>query len=379
MSAAWSLQILVGEVVLDPPDRPRARPSRPLSAPLVDALDRVEVRVAGPGNATFQLDFDAAAPALLDELRAVFGDGRRPLVRVILVARLGGVDRVLVDGVCTQHQLAPRGDAAAAFAVTGEDLGVVMDLVDRTGTKITSPEPEAQAQDILRRYAELGLRPSVHPPERGAPRRRASHQPRQQGSDLAHLRHLARQVGHVFHLDPGARPGETVAYWGPERRAGRPQPALTFDFGALRNVDDPTFSIDLHGAAAPRVTLPPRGQAAARDADFAPPRPALGRDPVPAVRRPRLDPSAARGRADTLRAGEAAAERSADVVTCSGKLDALRFGALLRPRRLALIRGVTPPFDGLYLVRSLTTTVRRGELAQTFELARAGLYTEGAA
>jgi hypothetical protein len=62
-----------------------------------------------------------------------------------------------------------------------------------------------------------------------------------------------------------------------------------------------------------------------------------------------------------------------DCVTASGSLDVSRYGRLLRARGLVGVRGASAPFNGLYYVRSVTTTIKRGECKQSFELTRNGL------
>ena len=39
------------------------------------------------------------------------------------------------------------------------------------------------------------------------------------------------------------------------------------------------------------------------------------------------------------------------------------------------VRGVGMAFDGLYFVKSVTTTLKQGELKQSFELTRNGLVS----
>jgi hypothetical protein len=48
---------------------------------------------------------------------------------------------------------------------------------------------------------------------------------------------------------------------------------------------------------------------------------------------------------------------------------------VLKARRLVGVRGVGPAFDGLYFVKSVTSTLKRGEFKQRFTLARNGLLS----
>jgi len=83
----------------------------------------------------------------------------------------------------------------------------------------------------------------------------------------------------------------------------------------------------------------------------------------------KLTPIAALGR------GVAAAGRSADVVKGTGALDVVRYGRLLKSRGLVGVRGVGMAYDGLYFVKSVTTTLKQGEIKQSFQLTRNGLVS----
>jgi hypothetical protein len=69
------------------------------------------------------------------------------------------------------------------------------------------------------------------------------------------------------------------------------------------------------------------------------------------------------------------AARTADAAVGTGKLDVLRYGRVLKARRLVGVRGVGPAFDGLYYVKGVTHEIKRGEYKQSFTLARNGLLS----
>jgi hypothetical protein len=73
--------------------------------------------------------------------------------------------------------------------------------------------------------------------------------------------------------------------------------------------------------------------------------------------------------------GLARAARSADVVSGSGTLDTLRYGRVLKARRLVGVRGAGPAFDGLYYVTKVTHSMKRGAYKQSFSLGRNGLVS----
>ena len=51
----------------------------------------------------------------------------------------------------------------------------------------------------------------------------------------------------------------------------------------------------------------------------------------------------------------------------------LRYGHVLKPRKLAAVRGAGTDFDGLYYIKSVTHNIQRGQYTQSFSLARGGL------
>ena len=53
----------------------------------------------------------------------------------------------------------------------------------------------------------------------------------------------------------------------------------------------------------------------------------------------------------------------------------LRYGRLLKARQLVGVRGVGLAYDGLYFVKSVTSTLKSGEFKQDFELTRNGLIS----
>ena len=53
----------------------------------------------------------------------------------------------------------------------------------------------------------------------------------------------------------------------------------------------------------------------------------------------------------------------------------LRYGRVLKARRLVGVRGAGTAFDGLYYVKSVTHSIKRGEYKQSFTLVRNGLIS----
>jgi len=109
--------------------------------------------------------------------------------------------------------------------------------------------------------------------------------------------------------------------------------------------------------------------------DITPLNPPLGLiPPIP----PKIEPLMDSVFATPLQAvmmGLAEASRSSDAVFGSGSLNVTRYGRILKSRALVGVRGAGDAFDGLYYVKSVTHSIKRGEYKQNFELARNGLVS----
>ena len=73
--------------------------------------------------------------------------------------------------------------------------------------------------------------------------------------------------------------------------------------------------------------------------------------------------------------GLAKAAKTSEAVKASGTLNVLRYGRVLKARKLVGVRGAGPAFDGLYYVRGVTHNLKRGEYKQSFTLSRNGLLS----
>jgi hypothetical protein len=73
--------------------------------------------------------------------------------------------------------------------------------------------------------------------------------------------------------------------------------------------------------------------------------------------------------------GIAKAAKTAEAVSVSGSLNVLRYGRILKARKTVGLRGAGPAFDGLYYVKRVSHTLKRGEYKQNFTLTRNGLLS----
>jgi len=306
--------------------------------------------------------------------------GNTPLLRVILIATINGMPEVMMDGVTTLVQVNPGSGGQSTLNVTGKDLTKLMDsnLIDFSGIPYPAMPAEARVALIIAKYAMFGMLPLVIPSLFTDVPLPFERMPAHEGSDLHYVRRLAAEVGYVFYVDPGPVPGVNTAYWGPEIKVGPAQPALNLDMDAHTNVESINFGLETGEKVLPivfiqnaltKISIPipiPNVN------PLQPPLGVTGLLPtkVEVMRETaKLSPMAAISR------GVARAAKSADSVTGNGTLDVVRYGRLLKARRLVGVRGAGMAFDGLYFVKSVTSTIKRGEFKQSFKLTRNGLIS----
>ncbi|MDT7761613.1 MAG: hypothetical protein QOC63_1033 [Mycobacterium sp.] len=352
----------------------------PVGSDILSALDSITVESAsGQTQSGFELTFNLDRGSPLNTLFLLSGGTTVPILRVIIALTVGGATTVLVDGVMTHHELRTPGPGRTQLVVKGKDLTALMDIIPFTGLPFPAMPEFARAALILAKYSVLGCTPLTIPSfvtDLPLPIDRI---PTQQGTDYAYLTQLASDVGWTFYLDPGPTPGNSVAYWGPEVRIGSPQPALNADLDAPdNNVSDLNFNFDKEAYELPLVyvqlpvvntpipiPIPP----------ITPMSPPLGLVPPVPPKTAELKYTAKLNPVTALMAGMAYAAQHSDAVTATGKLNVARYGQLLSSRRLVGVRGAGAPFDGLHYVKQVTTTIKRGDIAQSFSLARAGLLS----
>ena len=355
-------------------------PVVPLPVPKVvmDALTSVKVTTSAGAASGFQLTFNLNNRSPLHTLFLVAG-AQTPLLRVIIVLSINGAPNVLMDGVMTNQQVTPGSKPGeSTLSITGEDLTKVMSLIDFSGLPYPAMPPEARVALIIAKYAMFGMIPLVIPSlftDIPIPVERI---PIHQGKDLDYIQQLAADVGYVFYIDPGPVPGTNTAYWGPEIKIGVPQPALNYDMDAHTNVESLNFSFNSANTVLPVVFIQnslTKVPIPIPIPNLNPLQPPLGVIPAPITNMVMLKETAKLSPMAAIGVGLAVASRSADAVSGSGSLDVVRYGRLLKAKQLVGVRGMGTAFDGLYYVKSVTTTLKQGELKQSFELTRNGLVS----
>jgi hypothetical protein len=346
---------------------------------VLDALESVKVTSKAVGTSGFELTFKLDVNSPLQTLFLIGGDVTIPLVRVVVAVTLNGSQEVLIDGIMTDHHIGTDVTAAkTTLTIIGEDLTRAMDYLDFSGLPLPAMPAEAQVLLALAKYLVLGVVPMVIPSVLVDIPIPIDRIPRQKGTDLKHIRRLADSVGYVFYLDPGPAVGTSIAYWGPQIKVGPVQPALGIDADASSNVEQLQFSFDNDHKTLPIVIIQePTTKLPIPIAvgDITPLNPPLGLIP-PIPKKIEITTVAAKWSA--MRAAliaMAKASKSAECVRATGSLDVLRYGTVLKPRKLVGVRAAGTAFDGLYYVESVTHQIKRGEYKQSFELSRNGLVS----
>jgi hypothetical protein len=359
-----------------------AGPAVPIAAPRVvmEALTEVKVESgSGSTQSGFELTFDISNRSPLNTLFLLAGGTGMPILRICIAVTIGGTTTVLSDGFMTRHEIRSAGPGSSTMTLKGKDATAIMDVVELNGLPYPAMPPAVRVGAALTKYAALGIVPVVIPSvleDIPIPIERI---PRHQGSDYDYILSLAQEVGYVFYIDPGPRPGMSKAYWGPEIRVGSPQPSLN---GALdephTNTTSMSFHFDREAKELPIVFIQePMSKAPIPIPipDISPLDPPLGAvPPIP----PKISFLTGTAKLNPLAAvmhGMAYASQHGDAVFGSGSLDVQRYGHVLRSRQLVTVRGAGEAYDGLHYVKAVTSTLKRGEFTQSFELARNALIS----
>lgn len=372
MSSAIHLSLLMGPVI-------------PIAVPklMIDALEVATVTSAAGSASGFQLRFKINSKSELNTIFLIAGAQNTsvgtPPMRVVLIVTLNGRPQPLFDGVMTRVDVqAGQNGQSGSITVTGEDLTKVMDLLDFSGIPYPAMPIAARVALICAKYAAFGIIPLPIPalfPDVPIPIDKI---PAHQGTDLAYIQQLAEEVGHVFYIEPGEVPLTNIAYFGPELKVGPPQPALNLDMDAHTNVESLNFNFDPTKGVLPIVFIQnqlTRVPIPIPIPNLNPLQPPLGVLPTPIANIKVMKDTAKMNPMQAISKGLNEAKKSQDAVSGSGSLNVLRYGHILKPRKLVGVRGVGVAYDGLYYVSSVTSTLKRGEFKQNFELSRNGLIS----
>jgi hypothetical protein len=356
-------------------------PTVPIPAPLpvMEALKSVQVN-SSKDRTGFQLTFTLGktSPLQLAMLPAGYFD---PMItRVVIIATMNGLPRVLMDGIVTRHELTPSNDPGqSTLTVTGEDLSVLMDIIE---IKIPYPAMPVAARVglILAKYAVFGMVPVIVPPVGDAPPLPTDKIPTQTGSDREYVRGLASECGYVFYVEPGPAPLTSTAYFGPDVPVPLPQPALSVNMDWQTNVESLSFSLDGLAKKLVIITIldPITGKIPipipVPNISFL--HPPLGARLTPPAKIQFPEDLANLSAAEALKKAFGLMLDNADAITGNGSLSTTKYGAILKTRTIVGVRGAGPAYDGFYYVNSVTHNIKSGEYKQSFTLSRDGLISQ---
>jgi hypothetical protein len=343
----------------------------PLPAPyeIVQSLESVEVINDSEAGDGFQMTLGMQKDRMLD-YGLLKSQSLKPGTRVVIGVLMGALPEVLIDGIIEHQEVQTDPSAGAKLTITGKDLTSVLDLKEKNESYPNQPDWTIVTR-IVATYAQYGLVPDVRPTsdvpivlERV---------PRQQETDLAFIRRMAERNGFVFYIEPVTF-GVNRAYFGPESRLGIPQAALTQAMGPSTNLNsisfshdslepvgtegvfvDPFFKMSIPIPALPSLKIPP-----------------LAASPAPARRTVKMRDTANQNPAKAAVSALAAATNTPDAVTGEGELDAVKYGRVLRSRRLVGVRGVGLSYDGFYYVRGVTHQIEKGKYTPRVRISREG-------
>jgi len=357
-------------------------PGVPLPAPksLVDSLVSVQINTGGDRSG-FQMVFNTSKKSPLRNTLVPAGFFDPGTTRVILVCTLGGIPNVLVDGIVIRHDIAPSNEAGqSTMTITGEDLSVLMDVIQMPFMRYPALPISARVAVILAKYAVFGIVPLVIPPLFEDVPIPIEKIPTQTGSDLAYIKKLANDVGYVFYVEPGPAPGMNIAYFGPDIRIPIPQPALTTNMDAANNVESLSFSLD---GLAKKIVITTIMDPVTHKIPIPIPvpnisllRPPLGARLTPPLKVEFQDDTANNNPIEAIGKALAKTAATSDAVSGTGTLNVLRYGHILKARLLVGVRGAGLSYDGMYYVKTVTHNLKRGEYKQSFTLSRDGLISQ---
>ena len=355
-------------------------PGLPLPAPksVMDALQSIQITSA-KDRSGFQLVFSTSKQSSLQTTLLPAGYFDPLITRVIVIVTLNGFPNVLMDGIVTRQEIGPSNEAAQSkLTITGEDLSVLMDVVEIKAPFPAVPEI-GQIYLALAPFAMFGIIPVVIPPIIPVIKTPLTSWNTQTGTHLSFIRNIAQRSGYVFYVNPGPLPGQSIAYFGPDINLPIPQPALNVNMDAHTNVESLSFSLDgmakkvrVYTIMDPITNKIPIPIPVPNINIFKPP---LGARPTPPAKI-EFAKNVASNQPDEAAQGILGyLMNNSDAITGTGSLDVVRYGQVLRSRMLVGVRGAGLAYDGMYYVNSVTHNLKRGEYKQSFTLSRDGLIS----
>lgn len=337
---------------------------------LIESLQSAEVTLNDKDRSGFEMAFQIAHGQNTDDLK--------PFNRVILMVTINSKKRVLMDGIIAYHQLTPgNGSGASTFTVFGEDVSLMMDLIEKDISH-KGQDDATIARDIISKYSSYGLTADVKSPKGASQPAANDWVPRQHGTDLEHLKMMAGRYGFVFYVVPGPTATKNVAYWGPPRWEGTSQKALSTNMGPNSNVETINFSYDSLSPTKVKGNVQDRktNQIKPVETSSSQLKKISKKSAIESQSKVKLKLLLQKSGQD-LKEAMALAQGMTDAsleeaTKAEGTLNTPRYGDLLQPRKLVDLRGAGQEFDGTWYVKKVTHKIQRGEYKQSFTLTRGG-------
>ncbi|OUL29647.1 hypothetical protein BV378_05580 [Nostoc sp. RF31YmG] len=358
----------------------------PASYEVIDALIDLEVTQQDRDRSGFQMTFSLSKELknfsdywLLRE--GILDPPNRIIIQVIVNVKVG-VSRslqspILIDGIITDHQIAPSNQPGESrLIVTGEDISLMLDLEDKNETYLNLSDSQI-VNIILNKYKiKYGLTLDVQDTTKYFSPNQQEQITTQQSTDLQFIQQLAIRNSFIFEIKPAKIPGTNIAYWGEERDKITPsQPALSMNMGAFTNVDSSiSFNFNALEAIKPQASVSDEKTGASIPIQvLKSPSQALASKPAKFLRKEVLRCTNKLEKILAQKETELFASRSQEnAVTATGEVDTARYGYVLEVRQLIGVRGVGKIYGGYYYVKQVTHRIKRGEYKQSFTLKREG-------
>jgi hypothetical protein len=355
----------------------------PAPAPVVDAIQEVVVETAIDLAGAFSIRFGMAVDQLGDYgLLAL--DPFKPFIGVTIRIGTGMVPLpgAVMNGFVTGQRATWEEGGKSAHHIHGTDITGIMNLQEKVQPWPNLPDSVVAAA-IFGSYAVV---PEVTP----TPPRLVEPlgTPVQRGTDIRHLRRLARRNGFDCYVQPEPISGIDTGYFGPPVLVGMPEAVLNVNMGAATNVSHvsvhydmakPTTAVSANidtATKAPQPAIAPISTLLPMGIEPAQVRALMGAAVAGAV--PMVMPTGTGNvmtpEAQAYAGGVVDRSSFAVVVEATGGADL----GVLRPGGLVALRGVGRLFNGLYQVTKNRLTISQGKFEQKFTARRNAVTMTGA-
>ncbi|HKY01871.1 MAG TPA: contractile injection system protein, VgrG/Pvc8 family [Burkholderiales bacterium] len=330
---------------------------------------------------TVEEDLEVGSSFTIDLVACRNEDGSWPYIeeenlkvwnRITVYAMFPEQNEVVIDGYISEIVVSTNPDQGnVSVAIRGVDASYHMNLEEKTKIWLEMTYEEI-AEEVLDSYefdmeiAEPSEEAAATPP----------HAVAQRCTDHALLRELARRKGYEFFVQ-GAK-----GFFRPAKLDSQPQKLIAVNFGEETNCTQ--FSVSSDGTAPTVASItfldPMTGKVMTslrNESGLTP----LGKETLDSLRGAVKVPQTIQigrrlGCMDQARAdeyGTGLLRRNGWWVTATGRLNGLKYGRVLRSRKLVTIKGVGATYNGNYYVRKVQHELTARTYTMQFEAVRNAL------